>query len=388
MDFSFFHNGIFIAIIAHGLIGISLVWDKVLLRRPETTNLLSFVFWLGFISVFGLLLIPFGFHWPSLGTAVLAFAAGVLHLAANYFYYAALKAGEASQTLAIMGGFSPVATALIAVALLKHPLGQGSALGFFLLVLGGFVMFFSEKLNIRRILPMVLLASGSFGLLNVMQKLAFDRTNFVSGYVFFTFGTFIGSVLMLVPASWRKQILESSEKAEPKSRFWYFVNRFISGVGSFLTFYAISLTAPAIVDAITGLRYVIIFLGAYGITRLRPDWLREDFTGFALLGKTLATLLIAAGLVLLGLKNEGQGGVSSTRLVLRPRPLQAGARTGVLGGHGFNSCRGFVSGHDFSRAGEYCTMSWALAPVGQNLRKSAICPVLKGAVHHKRLRHR
>jgi drug/metabolite transporter (DMT)-like permease len=213
-----------------------------------------------------------------------------------------------------MGGFSPVATALIAIALLKHPLGQGSLAGFILLVLGGFVMFFSEKLNVRRILPTVLLASGTFGLVNVMQKLAFDQTNFVSGYVFFTFGTFFGSLLLLVRRSWRKQIFEYSEKAEPRSRFWYFANRFISGVGSFLTFYAISLTAPAIVDAITGLRYVIIFIGAYGITKMRPAWLRENFSGFAMLGKSAATLLVVAGLVLLGLKNEGQGGIGSTRL--------------------------------------------------------------------------
>jgi len=303
-------NGIFVAIIAHGLIGNSLVWDKVLLRRPQTMNLVSFVFWLGFISIFGLLLIPFGFRWPDFETAALAFAAGLLHLAANYFYYAALKAGEASQTLAMVGGFSPVATALLAIALLKHPLGEGSMAGFILLVFGGFVMFFSEKLNLRLVLPTVLLASVSFGLVNVTQKLAFERTNFVSGYVFFTFGTFIGSLLLLVRGSWRRQIFESSEKAEPSSRFWYFVNRFISGVGSFLTFYAISLTAPAIVDAITGLRYVIIFVVAYGITRLRPAWLRENFTGFALLGKTAATLLVVAGLVLLGLKN-GQGGLGS-----------------------------------------------------------------------------
>ena len=85
------------------------------------------MFWLDLINVFGLLLIPFGFHWPGPGTVALTFGAGVLHLIANYFYPAALKAGEASQTLAIVCGFSPVATALVAIALLKHPLGQGSA---------------------------------------------------------------------------------------------------------------------------------------------------------------------------------------------------------------------------------------------------------------------
>src|SRR5579872_2681603 len=37
----FVRNGVFIAIIANGLIGISLVWDKVLLKKPETRNLVS-----------------------------------------------------------------------------------------------------------------------------------------------------------------------------------------------------------------------------------------------------------------------------------------------------------------------------------------------------------
>jgi len=308
VHFQFLHNGIFVAIIAHSLIGISLVWDKVLLKRPETRNLLSYVFWLGFISIFGLALIPFGFHMPSWGLAALAFWTGVIHLAANYFYYAALKAGEASQTLAIMGGFSPIATALIAIPLLKNPLGAGMLPGFILLVLGGFVMFGSERLDLRRVLPYVLLASGTFGLVNVLQKVVFDRTNFVSGYVFFTLGTFAGAVGLLLRKSWREQIFENSEKAEPSSRFWYFVNRFMSGVGSFLLFYAISRTSPAIVEGITGLRYVFIFLGAYGITKIRPAWLQENFRGVVLAGKAIATIMVVLGLILVGIKSGGQTG--------------------------------------------------------------------------------
>ena len=301
---SFIRNGVFIAILANVLIGISLVWDKVLLRQPKTKNLVSFVFWLGIISVLGLLLLPFGFQMPDANTAALAFAAGALHLAAIYFYYAALKAGEASQTLAIMGGFSPVATALIAVPLLRHPTGEGNLVGFTLLTLGGFVMFFSERLKMKKILPSVLASSVLFGLVNVLQKIAFNHTNFVTAYVFFTLGTFAGALALLIPPSWRRQIFRSSEKTEPRSRFWYFVNRFISGVGSFLIFYAISLENPAVVDSITGVRYVVIFLGALLLTQLKPKWLKEDFRGWVLIGKTVATLLVVAGLVLLGLKGD------------------------------------------------------------------------------------
>src|SRR5579875_2594752 len=102
-------NGILIAIIAHGLVGISLVWDKILLQRKGMQSLASYVFWLGAISIFGLVLIPFGFHMPSWKIAGIAFAGGICDLIATYFYYAALKHGEASEELAAMGGFSPVA---------------------------------------------------------------------------------------------------------------------------------------------------------------------------------------------------------------------------------------------------------------------------------------
>lgn len=303
----FIRNGVFIAIIAHGLIGISLIWDKVLLEQPETKNLVPYVFWLGAISIFGLLLIPFGFQMPALSTAVIAMIAGALQLAAVYFYYAAIKFGEASQSIAIMGGFSPVATALIGVALLRNPIGKGNFLAFTLLTLGGFVMFFSERFQVSKILPSVIAASALFGLVNVMQKVAFNNTSFVTGYVFFTIGTFAGSLLLLIPRAWRRQIFAKSSRGKPRNRFWYFVNRFMAGVGSFLVYYAISLESPAVVDAISGVRYAMIFVGALLLTHIKPKWLKEDFRGWTLVGKTAGTMLVVAGLVLMGLKGGDTG---------------------------------------------------------------------------------
>jgi drug/metabolite transporter (DMT)-like permease len=318
MHFEFLRNGIVVAIVAHGLIGATLLWDKILLRQPETRNLVAYVFWLGFISIFGLALIPFGFQMPKVPVVALAFGAGLLQMPAMFFYYGALKSGEASQTLAIMGGFSPVATALISIPLLRNPIGGPPVLaGFLLLVTGGFVMFFSEKTDIGKVLPNVLLASASYGLVNVLQKMAFDQTNFVSGYVLFTLGTFTGSLLLLIRASWRRQIFHKEQKREPRNWFWYFVNRFLNGLGSFLVFYAISLTSPALVDGITGFRYVIIFAGSYTLTVLRPKLLQEDFRGTVLFGKTIATALVVAGLVLVGLYGSGTETQTSHLLPLK-----------------------------------------------------------------------
>lgn len=302
-------NGIFIAIIAHGLIGVSLIWDKILLQRPATKSLANYVFWLGGMSVLGVLLIPFGFKLPSARMAILAVVTGVIHLSAIWFYYAALKRGEASETLSVMGGFAPLFTALIAIPLLSKPIGDESLLAFGLMVAGGFVMFLSEKMNWKAVLPPIVLSAGLFGLTNVLQKVVFNTTGFVTGYVFFTIGTFLGAMALLLRPLWRQQIFEQSQEAPPKSKLWYFVNRFISGVGSFLIFFAISRTNPAIVSAIAGERYTIIFLGAFLLTKTKPDWLCEDFHGRVLVGKVIATGLIVAGLVLIGLG----AGTSGTR---------------------------------------------------------------------------
>lgn len=205
-----------------------------------------------------------------------------------------------------MGGFAPVITALLAIPILKASIG-GHVLGFLLMTAGGFAMFFAEKVALKKMLPKILLAASGFGLMNVLQKIVFNHTNFVSGYVFFTLGTFAGSMALLIPPSWRRQIFRTSEKAEPRSKFGYMVNRFLAGVGSFLVVYALSHASPSVVQAISGFRYVVIFIGAYFITRLKPAWFKEEFQGRALVIKTIGTCLVIAGLILTGLHREAGG---------------------------------------------------------------------------------
>jgi drug/metabolite transporter (DMT)-like permease len=312
----FVQNGILVAVIAHGLIGVSLVWDKVLMQRPGTRNLYSYIFWLGALSVFGVVLVPFGYKGAPLWVIGLAFGVGVVDLIATFFYYEALKMGEASESLAVVGGFTPVATLALSYALLSHQMKGREVIGFALMTGGGFAMFLSENFPLKKMLPPVVLAAGLFGLVTVVCKVVYNHTNFVTGYVWFTIGTFVGSMALLIPPSWRQQIFAESGQDNPRNRFWYFVNRFLSGLGAFLVVYAISRTHPAMVNAISGVRFAVIFVGAYLLTRLKPSWLKEDFSGWQLTTKTFATCLVVAGLAVASLSSSKGTGSSSPAMRL------------------------------------------------------------------------
>ena len=304
------NSGFFVALVAHAVIGISLVWDKILLRETRSKSVVNYVFWLGAMSVFGGILAIFGMHIPARGTVLIAVAAGALDLLASYYYYRALNAGEASQTLAIMGGFAPGATALIALLLLGASLSGFALIGFIVMTAGGFLMFLSEAISVGKVLPLVLIAAGLFGLSNVLQKMAFNRTDFITGFVFFSVGTFLLALLFLARRRWRREIFMQSRQAQPRNKVSYFSNRVFSGIGALLIVYAVSRTQPEIVSAMSGLRYAIIFIGAYLLTKWKPSWLSEEFSGRTMAIKVFATALIIAGLVMLGLAGNAGGSTS------------------------------------------------------------------------------
>jgi drug/metabolite transporter (DMT)-like permease len=296
-------TGIIVAFIAQIFIGASLVFDKVLLKSKATAATLTYVFWIGILEGSAALLIPFGFHFPALNIVLLSLLTGAIYLAALFSYYLALKFGEASQSLAIVGGFTPIATLLFSNLLLLSPLNIAQKIAFCFLVAGGFALFLSEKINFRKILPWVLLSSVLFGLSNVLGKIVFNNADFVSGFVMLKASTLIAALLLLLIPAWRDKIVFHAKIAPVAHKFFYFVNRLLAGAGSVLIFYAISLTHPAIVDAISGSRYVIIFILALLFTKIKPAWLKEKFGLHATIWKTVATLLIVIGLSGLGLQS-------------------------------------------------------------------------------------
>ncbi len=297
-------NGITVAFTAQLFIGISLVIDKIFFGDDGREKVIPYIFWIAILSCFGLVFFFFGFTMPGAGTVALSSAAGLSFILMLVAYYKVLSIGEATEAVPVVGGFAPLATWLAGSMMQFSPLNAAESAGFALLLTGGFILFFSERSKLKSLLPWTLLAAALTGSTNILEKYVFLNTaNFATGYALMKSWTMLIGISMLAVPYLRRNIFSESKKTTRNRRVLYFINRAVAGTGSLLIFYAIKLESnPAIVEAINGVRYVIVFIAAFAVTLFLPGLLHETMKGWRVAAKVTATILIITGLTGLGLQ--------------------------------------------------------------------------------------
>ena len=285
-------NWLTISVLAQIILGTSASFDKILLSR-KLLNPFAYTFWLGVLGIFSAILLPFGFQTVSYQIIGVAFLAGTLFILAMLFLFYALNLSEASQTLPVIGGISPIFTLIFGYFLLNSWLGSGDLLAFLIILAGALILFFVEKKELRKTFFILILLSSLFlGASNVLSKIVFDSSNFISGFFWIKIGGVLSALIFLFFKKYRREILSSSRNPV-RHYFLYISNRACAGIGSLLVSLAISLSHyPALVDATQSLKYIIIFLFAL-------IFLKERFKGKILFGKLLATILISLGIFFL-----------------------------------------------------------------------------------------
>lgn len=277
-----------IAVLAQIILGTSAVFDKMLLKR-SVFNPVAYTFWLGVLGVFALVLLPFSSFALSIKTIGVALVAGALFLLAMYFLFASLHKGEASKSLLLIGGLTPMTTLLTASLILHERLSAAAIIGFALLVLGGFALFISEDKELRREIALLACASAIFfGFSNVLSKYVFLQGSFVEGFFWIKLGGVFLVLLFLLLPSARKKIFSSMHRGHAEHHTLYLLNRGYAAAGSVLVNAAIFLAHPALVEATQSIKYAVIFIAAWFL-------LGEHFKGKVLAGKLAALFLIGIG---------------------------------------------------------------------------------------------
>lgn len=309
--------GLFIALIAQFITGLTLVIDKTFLKEKVAGNVYSYVFWIAVFNFFAIFAAPFDLVIPSWNVILLSLAAGAFFSLALIFYYKALEGGEASQTLAILGGFTPLATILLSEVFLQGKLNAFEGLFFIVLTLGGFLMFLADRKKFKKVILWVILAALCLGFVNVFQKISYDKSSFLTGFAIIKLGMSLTGVSLLLVPRWRQLIFERTRETTNRNKILYLSNRALTGIASVGLSYAIKLSHPALIEATSALKYASIFIITLFLTRWWPKILKENFSARVLAIKIVATILIIFGVAGLStqiyLQNQPKNQVSNIK---------------------------------------------------------------------------
>lgn len=299
---------LWIVIIAQLFNAGALLLDKFLLtkRFPHPGFL---TFWTATWNLLGVVFIFWNFNFAaSHRTLILALLSGIVFTIALQFFYMGVKKGEASHIAPLTGGIVPLATCLFSYFWLAERLNYWQLLAVGLLVAGTLIISFEKSLKYHGWhigMLWAIIAGGFFGLSYVLSRIVFMTDTFSTGFVWGRVGCFVAALpLLLIPVV-RQGIFAKGEKKKKRLESSLLIlagNKTLGGLAFVGLSFAISLTSATLVNALSGIQYVFVFLLIIFFTWKLPRFFKEKITRSELIQEILALLLIAAGLGLIVVK--------------------------------------------------------------------------------------
>lgn len=298
---------VFIVILAHLCYAVVFVIDRYLLKK-KFPNPVNYTFYIGVLSIFTLFLAFIDFSVPAIGQIILSFVAGFMWLLATLIFYTALFKGESSRVVPTVGGLIPIFTLFLSFIFLSERLIAQELIAFCFLVGGGILLSLlvsktdsildTKKIRFTKTFIPAIGAALAFAVYFTITKSLFLSQGFINGIIWVRLGIVLSSLLLLIPASFRKMIFQKTEQFKISSIKLFFFIRVLGVLAILFLYWAIFLGSVTLVSALQGVQYLFILLLAFLFFRKIPD-LKEQFSKRVLIQKVAAIALICLGLAIL-----------------------------------------------------------------------------------------
>ena len=309
----------FVALSAYFLLAITNLVDKFLVEKV-VGSARAYTFIACAMGSLIFLVAPWFLSWPGTFFFWFNLFLGLLFALALLFLYASLRRGEASRSLVIVGGSTPIFSLPLSFFLLGDKYSTNQLIAISLLLLGLLVMvFLPEKrqnfwekvftsLNLKHSATLLsvflaLLSGLFYALFFVGSKFAYASQDFFSAFLWTRLGALLAASLILFSPRARREIkaIFTRQPKRKRNQGLIFGNQVLGAIGFVLQNYAVYLGPVAIVNSLQGVQYAwIIFLGAI-ISFFYPKALKEDISKRVLFQKGLAIFIISIGLYFLSL---------------------------------------------------------------------------------------
>lgn len=291
---------IYIALAAHFLFALVFVLDKMILTHPVKRPLV-YAFYPSFLSIAVVVLIPFvNFQILTLQSTILALSAGILFSWSLFFFYSALRNGEASRIVPFIGASTALATLFFSYLTGTESLSGHHWVAFVFLVTGSYIIVGGYRNGpwSPRVMGAVIMAAGMSGLSFTLVKIVYESTNFASGFIWARFGSILFSLILLSRVSWRRDIFQTTAALNRNSIGLLALNKLSGGAGIILQNYAVALGSVVLVNALQSTQYLFILLLAVFLSIKFPHTLTEEIGKLAIAKKVAAIAIIGIGLVI------------------------------------------------------------------------------------------
>lgn len=281
---------------------LSVLTNKFLLNKAIPDPLI-YIFYISLVSLLAIFALPFT-NTPSFETFSLASLSTILWTIGAYFMFKALKIGQVSRVIPIIGSLIPLI--LLIFASQTNSLSITQTWAVLILVLGMIFLTISDwkgKLNFKELI-FEFLSASFFAFSYIILRLAYLKLDFFSVIVWSRLILLpLGLSILAFPNLRRKIITPSGPKLNLLSQtgFIFIVGQISGAISEFLLLFSISLANPALVNSLQGTQYIFLLIFAIILSQKYPQIFEEKYNFKILIPKILGIILIGIGLVILSL---------------------------------------------------------------------------------------
>lgn len=291
---------LFFVFLSYFLNSIAVSVDKFLLTKTIKDPLVYIIYFsaMSFLVVFAIPFIPP----PSLKVLAFASLSTLFWTLAAYLMFKALKSGQVQRVIPVIG----VVTALVLLILAAQTgaVTNKEVLAIIFLIIGLVFLTITDwkgKLAKDEII-LEFLSGFLFALSYYFLRLAFERQDFLTVLVWSRPVLLPLGVIFLIIPNLRAKILPFLQPKIGlinKSSLLFVFGQISAAISELLLVFSISLTSPAIVNSLQGIKYIFLLIFALLLGRKFPAIFKNNFSKKFLFSQSAGIVFIAIGLYLL-----------------------------------------------------------------------------------------
>lgn len=284
---------------------VTALFDKFLLAG-RIKEPVVYAFFVSILSLFAVVLVPFGFQPIPWQTVVVFVISGVLFLYGLVAFYNAVKRSEISRVAPLVGITISLIAGVASLAFGPVAIPSFSPAHFFSLLLllsGAFLIAFDLPLKKNdALMKSTLLAGVLMALSLIFLKTGYRNADFVNGLLWSRLGFILGGLSLFIIPEYRHAILEntrhfsSSNRRDVTTGILFVLNKIFGAIATFFLTYATFLGPVTFIQALNGVQYAFVLVLALPLAFSYPKIFEEKLYFWDWFQKGMAIILIGLGM--------------------------------------------------------------------------------------------